>query len=196
MPTPIPASIRRVFVETFTVRDIAEPLASFDASAPSSEVRACMEAQHLDIAGIRSAGRIVGFVRRESLGGGDCSRHCVPLEDATVLDESSPLLSVLLELNRSPFVFVSLLGSLGGIVTRAALQKAPVRMWLFGLLTLIEMRFTELIERHCPADDWTEYLSEGRLQKAANLLSERKKAVSVGSRYLDIHETGLYRAHR
>ena len=46
-------------------------------------------------------------------------------------------------------------------------------MWLFGIVTLVEMRFSELIERHCPADGWKKYLSEARLQKAESLLAER-----------------------
>jgi len=46
-------------------------------------------------------------------------------------------------------------------------------MWLFGIVTLVEMRFAELIERHCPADGWKKYLSEARLQKAESLLAER-----------------------
>jgi hypothetical protein len=65
------------------------------------------------------------------------------------------------------------LGSVGGIITLADLQKPPVRMWLFGLLTLIEMRFTELIEKHCPADVWMNHVSEARIAKARDLLAER-----------------------
>jgi hypothetical protein len=48
-------------------------------------------------------------------------------------------------------------------------------MWLFGIVTLIEMRFTELIERHCPGEAWQSYLSEGRLEKARRLLAERRR---------------------
>jgi hypothetical protein len=55
------------------------------------------------------------------------------------------------------------------------MQKPPVRMWLFGIVTLVEMRFAELIERHCPADGWKKYLSEARLQKAHALLQERSR---------------------
>jgi hypothetical protein len=60
----IPEAIRRVFLETFTARDIAEPLASFDASSSSTEVSRCMEAQHFDVVGILKEGRIVAFVHR------------------------------------------------------------------------------------------------------------------------------------
>jgi hypothetical protein len=48
-------------------------------------------------------------------------------------------------------------------------------MWLFGIVTLIEMRCSELIERHCPGDSWQTFLSETRLQKARALLDERRR---------------------
>jgi hypothetical protein len=48
-------------------------------------------------------------------------------------------------------------------------------MWVFGIVTLIEIRCMELIERHCPADTWKKYVSEGRLQKAQALLDERSR---------------------
>jgi hypothetical protein len=80
-----------------------------------------------------------------------------------------------LALHRAPFVFITLLDSVGGIITSADLQKAPVRMWLFGILTLIELRFAELIEQQCPEDAWKRYLSEARLQKATSLLAERRR---------------------
>jgi hypothetical protein len=82
---------------------------------------------------------------------------------------------VLAGLNRSPFLFVTLLGGVGGVITPADLQKPPVRMWLFGIVTLIEMRCAELIERHCPQDTWQQYVSEARLQKAQALLEERRR---------------------
>jgi hypothetical protein len=71
-----------------------------------------------------------------------------------------------MDLNHTPFVLINLLRNVGGIITRDDVQKPPVRMWLFGIVTLVEMRFAELIERHCPTAGWTKYLSEGRLQKA------------------------------
>jgi hypothetical protein len=48
-------------------------------------------------------------------------------------------------------------------------------MWLFGIVTLIEMRCAELIERYFPDETWKEYVSEARLQKAELLLAERRR---------------------
>ena len=75
----------------------------------------------------------------------------------------------------SPRMFVRVLGTVGGIITMSDLQKPPVRMWLFGMISLMEMRMSRLVELKCQGDSWKQYLSESRLQKAEALLEERKR---------------------
>ena len=58
----------------------------------------------------------------------------------------TPLVDVVSGLNRHPRLFVSVFGRVGGILTRSDLQKAPVRMWLFGMVTILEVGFVQLIE--------------------------------------------------
>jgi hypothetical protein len=173
--TQIPDAIRRVFTETFTARDVAEPLASFDASTAAAAVRDFMDSSDFDVVGVRKAGRVVGFVERALLEAGVCGDFIRSLEGAPLLEDTAPLLNVLDALVGAPRVFVTTLGGVGGIINSADIQKPPVRMWLFGIVTLIEMRCAELIERHCPAEQWKEYLSEGRRQKAEALLAERRR---------------------
>jgi hypothetical protein len=169
----IPEAVRRIFTETFTARDIAEPLVSFDGTTSFAAARAVMEARGFDVVGVRREGQVAGYVEKDSVKDGLCSHYVRGLEEVTLLDDTAPLLKVLRELNRAPFLFITAFGKVAGIITRTDLQKPPVRMWLFGAVTLIEMRFTELIEKHCPADGWKEFLSEARLQKAQALLAER-----------------------
>jgi len=171
----VPEAIRRVFLETFTARDIAEPLASFDADTPCSHVCEFMKSRDFDLVGIRRDGLVTGYAMREALQGEYCGQFAVPVADAAVREDTTPIPGVLFELDRAPFLLISLLGSVGGIVTRADLQKPAIRMWLFGIVTLIEMRFGELIERYCPTNTWMSCLSESRLQKARELLSERQR---------------------
>jgi hypothetical protein len=173
--TRIPEAVKRVFTEAFTARDVAEPLASFDAGTPCGDVRDFMTGSQFDVVGVRVEGQVVGYVERGSLDHGACGQYQRPLDEATVLNDTAPLLTVLMELNRAPFLFVRAFGRVAGIITPADLQKPPVRMWLFGIVTLIEMRCAELIERHCPGNTWKEYLSEARLLKAEALLAERSR---------------------
>jgi hypothetical protein len=45
-----PDSVRRVFTESFTARDVAEPLLSFDMGTSAGDVLALMEARGFDVA--------------------------------------------------------------------------------------------------------------------------------------------------
>jgi len=174
-PSKISDVVKRTFTESFKGRDIAEPFASFDEGASSADVRDFMEANGVEVVGLRHDGQIAGYVENNSLTNGACGQFKRPFGEVSVVNDDSPLLKVLNELNHSPFVFVTVLGAVGGIITAADLQKPPVRMWIFGVVTLIEMRFLHLIEAHCPDDSWKEFLSDGRLQKAQALVDERSR---------------------
>ena len=166
-------SLRRVFQQAFVVHDIAESLVSFDDSASAADVRSLMESMRFEVVGIRTDGRVSGYVERDDLGIGRCADFVKPFEEAQVILDSAPLPELVLRLRERRRLFVSVLGRVGGIVSRSDLHKPPVRMWLFGMVTLIEMRFSRLIERFCPHGEWKQFLSAGRIQKAEQLLQER-----------------------
>src|SRR5262245_48657410 len=177
MPTN-PASIRslrRVFQEAFTARDIAEALVSFDSTASASDLISFMDDRRFKIIGIRHNGLVEGYVQRADLDANSCADRFRPFDESQVVSDSTPLFEVVLRLKEQPYLFVSAMGHVGGIVSRTDLQKPPVRMWLFGLVTLIEMRFTRMIEQFLPDGSWRSCLSEGRIQKAEKLQSERNR---------------------
>jgi hypothetical protein len=168
-------SLRRIFTEGFVARDIAESLVSFDASTSVAEVMELMEKCHFDVVGIRKKGSVIGYVEKSDLCMTNCGKNVRPIDETTTISETASLADVVLALNCSPRLFVKVLGKVGGIVTMGDLQKPPFRMWLFGMITLMEMRVTRLIELKCPADSWKQYLSENRLQKAEDFLEERRR---------------------
>jgi hypothetical protein len=61
----------------------------------------------------------------------------------------------------------------GGIVTRADMQKTPVRMWMFGLISMLEMQMQRVIESAYPDNDWLDHLEENRRDKARRLYEQR-----------------------
>lgn len=165
--------LRRVFQQAFVVHDVAESLLSFDDSTSSNLVREFMETKRYELVGIRKEGRVEGYVQIADLGDGLCADCVKPFDESQIILDSASLAELVLRLNEYPRLFVSILGRVGGIVSRTDLQKPPVRMWLFGMITLIEMRFHRMIEQYCPDGTWKQFLSEGRIQKAEELLSER-----------------------
>jgi hypothetical protein len=174
-PGEIPASVRRLFAEGFQVADIAEPLASFDAETPGDAVAEVMDVDGFSVAGVRRRGLVAGFVERERLGSGPCGAAMTEFRMATRLAGTAPLSAAIRVLVREPRVFVIAMGGVSGVVTPDDVQKPPARMWLFGMVTMIELRYTHLIEECCPDGTWREYLSEGRLKKAEEFMAERHR---------------------
>ena len=116
-----------------------------------------------------------GYLLLDELDEGECGRFMHVFDESTVLAESTPLVDVVLALADSPFAFVRVLGEVGGFVTREDLQDPPVRMWLFGMVTIIELYYRRMIEQHLPDGEWKRYLSDARVAKAEELLEERRR---------------------
>jgi hypothetical protein len=171
----VAGELRRLFAEGFRVADLAEPLASFDEATPAGEVGRFMEEANFDAVGVRRAGRVWGFAEGPLSGDGPCGALAKPIADGATLPGEAPLAAAVRALAESPRVFVTAFGGVAGVATRADMLKAPARMWLFGMVTLVELRYARLIERLCPGESWRQYLSEGRLRKAEELLAERRR---------------------
>ena len=168
-------SLLRVFTGGFSAAQIAEPLRSFEASTGAQEIADLMGQRGLGVVGLRHEGLVTGFFEIPDDPQGVCSDHHRPFEEAMVLPDSAPLDEVIQALDREPRLFVRGFWQIAGVITRYDLQKAPVRMWLFGMLTLIEMRMTGQIEELYPGESWSEYLSPARLEGARQLLIERQR---------------------
>lgn len=165
--------LQRVFQRAFSVQDLAQPLLSFDETAPSEHVRTVMKKCHASAAGIRVEGLVAGYVESGDLSDGPCGRAARPIEPVQVVADATPLAAIVLQLRDRPWLFVSSIGQVAGVVRRADFQQAPARMWLFGMVTLLEMRFSGMIQQHLPGKAWHSALSEGRLHKAKSFWADR-----------------------
>ena len=167
--------LHRIFRHSITAREIAEPLASFEKDHPAPKVKSFMQTRDFDVVGVRSDGVITGFVTRDALGPDAVGDYMVPIQKADGIDESDPLLDALESLREARWVFIRFLGNPSGIVTRGDLQKAPMRMWLFGLISLLEMQLLRRIRDVYPHDAWRDYLSPNRLEAAQRIFDERQR---------------------
>jgi len=165
---------RHIFDLSLTVRFIAEPLISFDAQRDAADVRKIMEEREFDVVGVREGGSITGMVNREELGRGILSGYKKRIDEDSYVEDWQPMLSVLEKLTNHTQVFVLAMGEVSGIVMRGDLQKAPVRMWFFGVLSLFEMQLLRIIRVAFPNEDWKKLLNKNRLAAAEILLKDRK----------------------
>ena len=174
--TSLRARMARILEQSFTALDIAEPLPSFEETRPAGEVYAFLEAEDVPAAGVRAEARVSGFVRPEDCAAAPertCREIVRPFGEAVVLRDSASLAEVIGALKETPFCFVSVLGEVGAVVSRHDIDKPPVRMWLFGIVTILDMFITRKISELFPHDSWQEHLSPKRLEKAVMLRDER-----------------------
>jgi hypothetical protein len=168
-----------LFTSAFTAREIAQPLRSFDAERPAANLLRQVRALDLEVAGLRRGGVCVGYLRAPRRPGPgaetDPAEALRQFESAQVLRGDAPLADVVRVLTRYDFCFVTAMGDVAGVITRGDMQSPIVRMWLFGIITLIELELTERIRSRWSAGGWTQLLTESRLKKAETLLAERRR---------------------
>ncbi len=169
--------LREIFSRDITVRYIAEPLASFDATVDSTTVQAFLTERNYDVIGVRYEGFIASYARAVDLkadGGRTLADYAQPVPDALLIQDSEPLVQAILAMRETPYLFVESLGQINGIITLGDIQKAPVRLWLFGLISLTEMQLLRVIRETYPFNRWQHYLSETRLAIAQEMLERRQ----------------------
>ena len=62
-----------------------------------------------------------------------------------VISDSTPLANLLTVLQASDFLYVNHGAKIVGIITKADLNKPPVRIYVFGMLSLFEMHLNSWI---------------------------------------------------
>ena len=170
---------KRMFSEIFSARDIAEALLSFGADSPCGEVRSVMQHQGKQVVSVRVNGSVQGYVRLADLQQGDISQHCTDIIRHFTVDQvvagGASFSDVIHVLTRHDYCFVTALGNVSGVVCRDDMNKPVVRMWLFGIVTLIEISLMDMVQRRFPQDSWRDVISQGRLEKAKSIQAERQR---------------------
>jgi hypothetical protein len=92
-----------------------------------------------------------------------------------IIDGGSPISVMVQVLTRHEHAFVRTSGHITGVLSREDLEKPIGRMWLFGLVTLVEFDFIRRIRARWPDQSWTALVSAGRLDKARELQEERRR---------------------
>lgn len=169
--------LREIFEKGITARHITESLCSFDESAVAQEVKNILDEKDYDVVGVRTKGVLNGYAYKKDLAEGQLGQYFKNFDPCEVLPDTisiSEILKVIIGFNH---VFISSFGNVAGIITRGDLQKIPIRMWLFSLISLIEMQMLRIIRDRYPKNSWykDELISPGRREKVEKLFDERKK---------------------
>jgi len=164
----------RLFTEAFAARDIQEPLLSFDAETINMRPPGEWPWAKATIAGVRENGLVTGYLTRDEQKGEPPPR-IRQIDQRQLVGLESSLVDVIHVLTHFTYCFVELEGTVVGVISRLDIEKPVVRMWLFGFIILIEVQIVTLIRAEWPDNGWVGLVSEGRLEKARQLQSERMR---------------------
>ncbi|WP_026100367.1 hypothetical protein [Fortiea contorta] len=170
--------LRSLFENNITIEYVAETLKAVPAQADVVEVLHWMQAQDFDVVGIESGDGISAYLERSSLmkaNAGKCGDYQRVFHPRELIAISTPLMKLLPILQQTPRLFVLDCNQVTGIITCGDLQKAPARMLLFGLVTLLEMNLLRLVRLYYPHDTWQQILKPERLEAAQRLWRESQE---------------------
>lgn len=92
-------NLHNLFKSVITIREIAEPLVSFDSNQPSAKAFAFMKAKEFDIIGVREEGKITGYALRDELRDAPKDKSVgaclINIEKAPIISDSASLLTAL-----------------------------------------------------------------------------------------------------
>ena len=167
--------LREIFEKGIKARYITVPFCSFDESAIAQDVKKFLDKKDFDVVGVRTNGIINGYAFRRDLAEGKLSKYFKEFDPRELLPDTASIpevLKVIIDFNN---VFILSFGRVAGIITRGDLQKVPIRMWLFSLISLIEMQMLRIIRERFPEKSWDKFISTGRKEKVEELFRERRK---------------------
>jgi hypothetical protein len=171
------SDLRKLFEDGITAQAIYEPIQSCFSTDPATEIKNHLNKLYFDVAGIRNSedNPVEGYIIASELTGGLCRDYKKAFNVSELITDTTPLTEVLNILKTNQRAFVLSRNSVEGIITRADLQKPPVRILLFGLISLLEMHLTYLVRKFYPNKSWIKKLKDTRIKKAKAMLKERKK---------------------
>ena len=158
-------------------RAILEPLQCCPEHAEATEIRDLLGERGFDAAGVmkEAAGPVVGFVIAKELSKGFVRDHKKLLNAEHLISDATPVVDLLKVLRSKERAFVLVGPDVKGIVTLADLNKPPIRVYIFGLVSLLDMHLQFWVRHVYTNDSWKQHLSDSRLEHANEILEERQK---------------------
>ncbi|RST70870.1 hypothetical protein D4T97_019835 [Siminovitchia acidinfaciens] len=169
-------AIINLFNKYFLAYHIAVPLLAVDKRDTHDIVRMFFDTYNFNIVGFKEENRIIGYLDREryDFGLNFIHENLIGFESDEVSAANTPLIDTLEMMHGRERLFLISDSTIDLLITKADLQKPPVRMLFFGLVTLLESEMADIIRIYHPNDEWKDLLTEGRLKKINSLYDERK----------------------
>jgi hypothetical protein len=159
-----------------TAKCIYEPLLSCPVDSISGYAKEELKRRDFDVAGVKEVkeGAVVGYVVAEEIGNDDFKTYIKKIGHELLISDSTPLAEIFSILSSKYFLFVVYGNNIIGIITKADVNKPPVRIYIFGIISLLEMHLNSWINHFYPNDTWAVKVPGIRMEEANDIYEQRK----------------------
>ncbi len=171
------SALREIFVEKITARSIYEPLFCCPADSRTEDVRRALTLRGFDVAGVKDTltNEVIGYVLIDELGDGGLRQSMRSITADLLVSDSTPIAEIFSVLTGREFAFVLSGQRIAGIITRADINKPPVRIYLFGMTSLFEMHLNAWVHHFYDDEGWVEKVPEQRMEAAIRIYDLKKE---------------------
>lgn len=169
-------SLKSIFIDSVTAKAICEPLHACRLRDHADDVRRVLIELDFDSAGVIDDNeKVVGYINRDELMSGYIHEQISEVNVGLLISDSTPIADIVHELKKRKTLFVNYGSNISYIITRADLNKPPVRIFIFGMISLLEMHLNYWVSHFCPEDKWERTILPERIDSAHQKLQEAKK---------------------
>jgi hypothetical protein len=155
------------------------------------EVRRSMSPQVIDHVPVKRGRKIVGVLHLKTTSDdGDAGSQMKAFREVRLVAAETPLITYLREAGNTPYALVHTGQGACGIVTRSDLQKLPVRLLAFAVITHLEMQMADVMRLvyPSPSKKWLSTLTK----KRESDLVERWEKLGANSEDVDLIEASEF----
>ena len=169
-------AIKQIFIDNVTAKYIYEPLLCCLANSLSYEVKEALKNRNFDVAGVKEAidGPVIGYVVAKDIDNDDFKTYIMKINLECLISDSTPIAELFTVLSSKQYCFVVYGNDITGIITRADINKPIVRIYIFGIISLIEMHLNAWISHFYPNNTWVSKVHKVRMKKAKEVYEQRK----------------------
>lgn len=169
--------LKNLFEEKLTANIIAETFQFCMDYDDPKEIKRKMDEMDFDQYGVKNADKVLyGYIRKQDISEKchTCKEYARTFLPNELIAENTPLIEVFKILRDRSFIFVLRRNEVNAILMKADFQKTPMRLFFFGLITILEMQVNKMIKDHFPGDTWKKGIGKKKRKEA----EKRYKAVS------------------
>jgi len=168
--------LKQIFIDNVTAKCIYEPLLCCPADSIPIEAKRALQKRDFDVAGVKVSkdGEVIGYVIADEIGDGNFKDYIRNIEYDLLISDSTPLAEIFSVLSNKKYAFVIYGKNITGIITKADINKPPVRIYIFGIISLLEMHLNSWIDHYYKDDSWISKVPVDRMDDAKNIYEQRK----------------------